>query len=331
MASDILDRLLITLAVRLHAFAICEIKQGWRLAFAPMEAVTIHYVLAGSGTLSIGSGASVPFRPQCMVFVPAKTSQSLGEATEIQGEAQAEANCTSVRDALVQFTAGDGSRDTLVICGAISATYSGALGLFDYMREPVVVDLSTSNVVRHAFEMMMSEIANPRVGTQALTEVLMKQCLILLLREHLLELNVTSPFFVALHDQRLLRAITGIIEGPAEPHTVASMAALAGMSRSSFSDSFARTFGKSPIEFVQKTRLRLGAHLLSTTDLPVKVIGASVGYASRSYFSRAFRAEYGVDPTTFRAAGGYAEQEPSAVESPPALKGNDAMIDTGGA
>ncbi len=324
MASDILDRLLITLAVRLHAFAICEIKEGWRLTFAPMEAVTVHYVLAGSGILSVGNGASVPFGPQCMMFVPAKTSQSLGEHTDIQGEAQAEQNCTLVQDALVQFTAGDGSRDTLVVCGAITATYSGALGLFDHLHEPVVVDLSSNTVVRHAFEMMIAEVAKPSVGTQALTEVLMKQCLILLLREHLLNQSATSPFFVALQDHRLTRAITSVIERPAAPHTVASMAALAGMSRSSFSDSFGRVFGQSPIEFVQKVRLRLGAQLLSTTDLPVKVIAASVGYSSRSYFSRAFRGTYGVDPTTFRAIGGYAEQDPSPVESPLALDGDDA-------
>ena len=45
VAIDTLDRLLTTLAVRIHAFAICWIQTGWRLAFDPMDAVTIHYVL----------------------------------------------------------------------------------------------------------------------------------------------------------------------------------------------------------------------------------------------------------------------------------------------
>ena len=34
--------------------------------------------------------------------------------------------------------------------------------------------------------------------------------------------------------------------------------------------------------------------------MPVKVIAASVGYASRSHFSHAFSAAYGIDPTAFR-------------------------------
>ncbi len=88
------------------------------------------------------------------------------------------------------------------------------------------------------------------------------------------------------------------------------------MSRSTFAERFSQVFDQSPIEFVQRVRLRLGAHLLTTTDLPVKIIANSVGYESRSYFSRAFRAAYGSDPKTYRAVGGFAEQEPQPIERP---------------
>jgi AraC-like DNA-binding protein len=72
------------------------------------------------------------------------------------------------------------------------------------------------------------------------------------------------------------------------------------MSRSSFKERFVQVYGETPIEFVTKVRLRLSAHLLVTTDLPVAVVAKSIGYASRSYFSRAFRAAYGKDPASFR-------------------------------
>jgi AraC-like DNA-binding protein len=54
--------------------------------------------------------------------------------------------------------------------------------------------------------------------------------------------------------------------------------------------------------------------LLASTDLPLKVIAASVGYKSRSYFTRAFTAFFGSDPTTYRALGGAEEEEPKPVE-----------------
>jgi AraC-like DNA-binding protein len=248
------------------------------------------------------------------MIVPARTSQSLGDHRDTAKEATSDEHCTIIDDGLVTFTAGDGSRDTLVVCGTISATYGGALGLFDHLREPIVEDLSEENLVRYAFELLSAEIAKPSVGTHALAESLMKQCLILLLRRHLMRKNVGSPVFAALQDQRLTRAIIEILERPASKHSVDSLAAIAGMSRSSFSERFTEAFGEPPIEFVQRVRLRLGAQLLSTTDLPIKVIASSVGYSSRSYFSRAFRAAYGADPSAFRAVGGYAEQEPIPIE-----------------
>lgn len=318
MPADILERLLITLAVRIHAFALCEIKTGWRLLIDSMEAVTIHYVLQGNGTISIDGAREVAFGPRCIIVVPAGVAQTLGHREAPEGIASAAENCSMEDDGLVKFTAGDGSRDIFVVCGNIAATYAGALGLFDYLREPIVQDLSSFEALRHVFEMMLDELAHPGVGTQAMTEALMKQCLILLLRQHLKGLSIDSPFFASLQDHRLARAVTAIVERPSAPHSVDSLAAIAGMSRSAFAERFSAVFGQSPIEFVQRVRLRLGAHLLASTDLPVKVIAASVGYKSRSYFTRAFTAAFGNDPTTYRALGGSEEEEPKPIERPEA-------------
>jgi AraC-like DNA-binding protein len=317
MAADTLERLIITLAVRLHAFAYCVIQHGWRLVFDPMDAVTIHYVLKGSGRLVIDGGTGVDFNPDSIIIVPARVTQKLGAAADIAGETPAEENCTIKDDGLVRFVAGDGSQDILVICGTISASYGGALGLFDHLREPLVEDCTGSNLIRHAFDVLIEETARPTIGTQVMTESIMKQCLIVVLRGHIARHGIASPLLAPLQDQRLAQALAAVIERPAEVHTVESLAAVAGMSRSAFAQAFARAYGQGPLDFVRRLRLRLAANLLSTTDLPIKVIAISIGYASRSYFSRAFRAAYGVDPKTFRNFGGYAEQEPEPIRDEP--------------
>jgi len=229
MPTDILDRLLITLAVRLHAFAYCEIESGWRLTFRARNAVTIHYVLAGAGILQSEDGASLPFQPNSIVIVPARVSQTLGEARATKGVSAGEDNATLVGDGLIRFTAGDGSRDILIICGTITVTYGGALGLFDHLREPLVENLSSSNILRQNFELLVEELARPTIGTQVLTESLMKQCLVLVLRTHLTRSGVISPFFAALQNQQLAHAITAVMERPAASHSVESLAAVAGM------------------------------------------------------------------------------------------------------
>lgn len=317
MKNDVLDRLLITLAVRLHAFSICQIQQGWRLVFGPLEAITVHYVLGGSGSVRVGDGAWMPFGPGSIVIVPARLSHAIGEAQDVVGEARGEEHCAVRHEGLVTFTAGDGSRDVLLVCGMISATYEGALGLFASLQAPVVQDFASDSSLRQAFALMRAEIAEPSIGTQALTEALMKQCLILLLRRHLTQDAATSPVFAPMQDSRLARAVTEVLERPAAAHTVESLARAAGMSRASFADHFSQAFAQTPIDFVQKVRLRLAAQLLTTTDLPVKVVATSIGYASRSYFSRAFRATYGLEPKRYREVGGQEEREPERVQDVP--------------
>jgi AraC-like DNA-binding protein len=315
MAQDVLDRLLVTLAVRLHAFSVCAIQRGWRLRVAPSDSIILHYVLAGTGTVRCDSGRWVPFTPHSIIILPAHKGHEVGEADQAIGEARAEDHCTLLDDGLIKFTAGDGAADTLLVCGMISASYAGALGLFASLREPLVEDLSSSDALRHTFDLMFAEVARPSVGTQAMAETLMKQCLILLLRQHLQRADTTSPLFMLLRDQRLARAVTEVLENPAAPHSVESLAAKAGMSRASFAERFSQVYEQAPMEFVQKVRLRIAAGLLTTTDFPVKVISNSIGYTSRSSFSRAFRAIYRVDPKTFRQVGGQEERELEPIEN----------------
>ena len=172
--------------------------------------------------------------------------------------------------------------------------------MFDRLQDAIVGDLSRSKHLRHAFSFIVEELAEPGLGTADVTGALMKRCLIVFLRLHLQDQGVNSPLFRALRDPRLADAVAAVVDAPAAPHTVESLAALCGMSRAAFAERFSDTFGEGPIAFLQRARLRLGAQLLVTSPMPVKVIAASVGYASRSHFSHAFRAAYGVDPRAFR-------------------------------
>lgn len=317
MAADTLDRLLTTLAVRLHAFSVCAVQEGWRLAFAPLDAVVVHCVLRGTGGLRVGNGPWRPFGPGSVLVVPPRRPHALGEPGTPAGEVRGEDHCSLLGDGLVAFTAGDGARDTLLACGTIPATGGGALGLFDLLRDPLVEDAPSSAAHRQVFDLLLAEVTSPGLGTQAMAGALMQQCLVALLRRHLPGDGLASPLSAALRDPRLARAVVAVLEEPAAPHSVESLASLAGMGRASFADHFSRAFGQGPIEFVQKARLSVAARLLATTDLPVKVVAGSVGYASRSRFSRAFLDAYGTGPRTFRRGKGEARRALEPVASPP--------------
>ena len=223
-------------------------------------------------------------------------------------EVRSDERCAGLAaDGLVRFTAGaardeaEGSSPPklLVVCGAIMASYGGSFGLFDTLLLPLAVDAAAAPGLHGAFSLLLTELSCPGVGTRVLAEALMTQCLVLLLRRELAR-NGGSQLFVMLHDARLARAVTSVLERSATPYTVASLAAIAGMSRTSFAMRFQATYGETPLNFVQRVRLRHAATLLRTTALPVKVIAAAVGFASRSHFSRAFHAAYGIEPRGYR-------------------------------
>lgn len=100
--------------------------------------------------------------------------------------------------------------------------------------------------------------------------------------------------------QNLVQAITQMLDRPFDALTIDMLASAAGMSESSFVRQFRARFGQPPIAFLKAERLRYAAHLLRTTTLPVKTVAMRAGYSSRSYFSRAFQAAFGVAPTAIR-------------------------------
>lgn len=295
-----LDRLLASLEVHVRGFALCNVQRGHRLVLEPMDTPVIHYALKGPGILEVQDGPSLPFAEHDFFVVPRNLSQNIvapnGDLVNVRGIQ----TMSTLDDALLEMAAGKDA-DAATVCGTLDAGLTGRLGLFDSLHEPIVEHLAVGDPLRHAFEAVMAELAAPKLGTRALIEALLKQCLVLLIRRRL-EGGTGASWFLPAGDERLSSALAAMLERPAEPHTLASLARTAGMSRSAFALRFVITFGQPPMSFLRDLRLHHAARLLESTDLPIHAIAESVGYASRSYFTRAFRALFGTDPRRFRSA-----------------------------
>ena len=101
---------------------------------------------------------------------------------------------------------------------------------------------------------------------------------------------------------RLRRAITTMHERPSESWTLETLAATAGMSRSSFAQTFRSLVGSTPGEYLQRWRILLVQKGLRSGK-PLKLLVDEVGYASESALSRAFKAQAGVSPREWRGRG----------------------------
>ncbi len=295
------DRLLDGLDVSVSAFAICEVRRGSALVLEDGDSASIHYVLSGRGHARSVTGLAIELAPHTVLIAPPKSCLmvSCGHGRRMSLPVP---RCESLPGNWDWATVGDGAPGVLLACGTLSARYQQTVGLFDYLRAPLVESVAESQMFRHAFRQLLDELGAPGPGTRALAETLMKQCLIVLLRRHVESGRCRAPWLVALEHPRLGRAVSAMFERPAAPHTLEGLAEAAGMSRAAFAERFRKSFGRSPMAFLRELRLCRAARLLAETALPVKSVAGRVGFASRSHFSRAFKARFGTDPAGYRAA-----------------------------
>ena len=100
----------------------------------------------------------------------------------------------------------------------------------------------------------------------------------------------------ALADARISRALKTIHDEPFRRRTVAELAGIAGMSRSSFADRFASLIGAAPLHYQTRWKLLLANEMLKRPDTRVSDVARRIGYDSDAAFSRAFKRWTGESP-----------------------------------
>jgi AraC-like DNA-binding protein len=87
---------------------------------------------------------------------------------------------------------------------------------------------------------------------------------------------------------------------PAEPWTVASVAAETGVSRAVLARRFNELLGEPPISFLTSWRIEVAADLLRRPDITVGAVARQVGYSTPYALSAAFKRVRGISPSQHR-------------------------------
>ncbi|URN18814.1 MULTISPECIES: GlxA family transcriptional regulator [Streptomyces] len=87
-----------------------------------------------------------------------------------------------------------------------------------------------------------------------------------------------------------------------EPHTVASLAARAGMSPRTFARHFRATTGTTPLRWIVAQRVAAAQKLLERTDHPLPEVARRAGFGSEVTMRQHFAAHLDTSPRDYRAA-----------------------------
>jgi AraC-like DNA-binding protein len=110
-----------------------------------------------------------------------------------------------------------------------------------------------------------------------------------------------TGWLAGVRDPEVGKALALLHRMPARSWTIGELAQEVGASRSVLAERFQRYLSETPMAYLARWRLTLGAHKLTTTSNSVAAIAGDVGYESESAFNRAFKREFGLPPARFRS------------------------------
>ncbi len=149
-------------------------------------------------------------------------------------------------------------------------------------------------------ELLAEECVSDFPGKELIIQRMLETLLVEALRWHGLDGEmVPAGLLKGLRDPALARVLRAIHADVRESRTVAELARLAGMSRSTFAARFGDTVGCAPIEYLARWRMALAKDALARGTKSLDRIADQIGYESASAFSTAFRRRLGCAPGQF--------------------------------
>ncbi len=199
----------------------------------------------------------------------------------------------------------NGGSDCVVLAGRVSLHPSNAAFLVDALPSRVHIRASSPRAasLRWLLEAILEErtstVPGARIASAQLAQLLFTQ----ILRAHVASAGpLPTGWLRAVGDERLLRALRRMHDDPRHPWRLGELAKAAGMSRTRFAVHFSAVAGVAPLTYLAEWRMRLAQRTLREEDTSVLELATSMGYASESAFSHAFKRITGMSPRHYRDA-----------------------------
>lgn len=202
---------------------------------------------------------------------------------------------------LVQISAGS---EFVMLAGMVSLHPSSGALLTDVLPALVHVRAASPQAaaLRWIVEQILQERSSTLPGASIASAQLAQLMFIQVLRAHLVSSALPSGWLRAIGDERIVHALRLMHGEPGHPWRLGDLAKAAAMSRTSFAVHFKSVAGVAPLAYLAEWRMRLAQRSLREEDTSVLQLAASLGYASESAFSNAFKRVTGQGPRNYRNA-----------------------------
>jgi AraC-like DNA-binding protein len=265
--------------------------------------VLYHYVLEGDAYAQLPGGAKVELTKGDIVMIPHGDSHLLGNGKHARPVDSMKAFEKNLSEGLKLARHGGGGEVTRLVCGFMVFEPRMSSVVLSGLPKIVKVHLSDgpgSQWIRDSIRFAVGE-ENNGDGSGLVVAKLSEVLFVETLRRFVGELSESNSGWLAgARDPAIGKALAFLHDDPSRDWTVEDLARKVGLSRTRFAERFRHFIGDSPMAYLKKWRLKVGAEALLSTDKSVAEIAGAVGYGSESAFNRAFKLEYGSPPAVFR-------------------------------
>ena len=298
---DPLSEVLRDLGIRGVGYARCELTAPWGLEFPPERVVRFHLVVSGPCWLRVGREWT-ELDEGDVVLLPRGAGHGIADRRRGKTAPIDRMDPTEVTARDFRLQTGGGGGRTLLACCTVEIGAPAAHPVLELMPPSLRLRAGAGDTILPALlEAMADEVKEERLGGATILARLADVVIARVIRAWVeARADDTSGWLAAIRDPKMGRAIAAIHRDPGAPWSVASLASLARTSRSTFSERFTAVVGVSPKRYVTSWRMQLAASWLRDRKLTVAETAARLGYDSEASFSRAFKRDVGVPPSTVR-------------------------------
>ncbi|MER6948471.1 AraC family transcriptional regulator [Nonomuraea sp. NPDC000554] len=303
MDGDLLSELLAPL--RLHGvfYSRWSARAPWGVAGDRDDCAILHYVQKGTCTVELPETRPIQLRAGDLAVFPRGSAHHLADApgrpTVPLAHLLPQRTPGAVRTVWID---GPGP-ETTMLCGGLHYDAAAAAPLYRALPRVLVLDsamMSGQPLLADTLARLAGEWDTAEPGAQLVALRAFELTFVLALRAALGNLAADEPVLRALRHPAISQALLAVHTRFAEPWTVETLAAEAGLSRSAFAATFRELVGEAPMRHLTARRMQEAARLLAETALPHGRISERVGYRSPVGFHLAFRQWYGTTPGDYR-------------------------------
>jgi len=266
--------------------------------------IMFHLLTQGHAFVRLHSGERETLTAGDLVMIPHGDPHVMGNGGSTKAVNDSEQLAEVIQQGLKLWRLGGGGEVTRFVCGYMACEpelskvfLSGLPPLFKVSIRNDAAGRWLENSIRFSVE----HGDRLEAGGEAVLAKLSEVVFIETLRAYIASLPAEQTGWLAgARDSEVGKTLALMHREPSRPWTLADLAKEAVISRSVLAERFRHYLNETPMAYLTRWRLQLGAQMLGSTNYSVAQIAGDVGYESEAAFNRAFKRDFGVPPARFR-------------------------------